>query len=172
MFKLYISFITTIPLIIYGFYYSYKDSYRYTDLRELYKAFTMFKNDISFSYFTLSKSFSSISFKTNDPISSIFKLLSENIENNTELSFEEIFEYSINKNIKNTYLNNRDLAEFLSLSKTINYLDNTSIISSINIFLLYIENELNTLEETKNKNKKVYQSLTILSSILIIILLL
>lgn len=172
MIKLYTSFLITLPLVFFGFYYSYKDTYRYNDLRELYKALNIFKNEINFSYLTLSNSFLSISKKINNPISAIFKTLSENIESNNNDNFDEIFEKSINIHMKTTFLNKRDVNEFLSLSKTINYLDNNAIISSINIFLIYLENELQSLEEIKNKNKKIYQSLTILSSILIVILLL
>ncbi len=172
MIKLFSLLITTTPILIFGFYYSYKDMYRQSDLRELYKAFNILKNEIDYSFKTLSQSFSSISNKVNYPMSEIFFDLSENIESDSDMTFDELFICSIRNNISKTYLNKRDINELLDLSKTINHLDNTAIISSINIFLTYLENELELLENSKNTNKKTYQSLTILSSILLSIILL
>lgn len=170
--------VCAVPIIIYGFYYSYRDLYRYTDLREFYKAFNIFKNEIDYSYRTISQSFLSISTKVNEPVSIIFNTLANDValdstkNNNIDASFEEVFENSIKSTIKSTFLNDRDMAELLDLSKTINHLDTNAILSSINIYLLYLENELLELEKTKTKNQKTYQSLTILSTILVIIILL
>ncbi len=172
MIKLFSILVTTTPILIFGFYYSYKDTFRQADLRELYKAFNILKNEIDYSFKTLSQAFLSISNKVNYPMSEIFLDLSENIETDNDLTFDEIFIHSIKKNISKTYLNKNDINEFLDLSKTINHLDNNAIISSINIFLAYIENELELLENSKNTNRKTYQSLTVLSSILLIIILL
>lgn len=163
---------TSFPILIFGFYQSYKEIYRQKDLKELYKAFNILKNEISFSYRTLDESFDSISNKINKPIDEIFKNISMHLKSDNDFSFEEIFSNSISETKKNTYLTTQDINELIDLSKTINHLDNTSIITSINIFCSYLETQINELEEISKKNKKTYQALTILSSILIIIILL
>lgn len=160
------------PILIFGFYQSYKDLYRQKDLKELYKAFNILKNEINYSYRTLEDSFESISTKVNYPINKIFSNISEHLKQDSDLSFEEIFYNCIDKSKSNTYLNNQDILELSDLSKTINYLDNMSITTSINIFLNYLETQINELEDISKKNKKTYQALTILSSILVVVILL
>ncbi len=160
------------PILIFGFHKSYKDFYRIKDLSELYKALNIFKNEISYSNKTISDSFNSIYKKTNEPISLIFLDSSIELKNNTDIAFQTILIKSINKYNASTYLSKKDIYEFISLSHTINHLDSDSIISSINIFLSYIENELNLVKNTSIQTKKTGQSLTILSAILIIIILL
>lgn len=164
--------LVSIPILIFGFYNSYKDSYRRKDLAEVYKAFNIFKNEITYSYRTLEEVFLSISKKVDKPISEIFLSISESLGNEYDDTFEDIFKNIINEHKKNNFLSERDINEFIDLSKTINHLDDKSIVSSVNIFLSYIETELNQLNEIVDKNKKTYQSLTILSTILVFIILL
>ncbi len=172
MIKLISLLITTFPIMVFGLYYSNKDIYRQKDLRELYKGLNILKNEIDYSFKTLPQCFLSISRKTNYPINEIFYTLSKDLEIESDYSFEEIFKNSLHSTINKTYLNKNDFKEFLDLSSTINHLDNTAILSSINIFLVYLKTEIDNLENIKSKNKKTYQSLTILTSILLIIILL
>ncbi len=172
MFKIISSIIISVPLLIYGYYQSYKEEYRLMDLLELYKALNIFKNEISYLYTPIGQSFYNISKKVNSPISDIFQSISEDLENELDKDFETIFINSINNTKKSTYLNAGDIKEFISLSKTINHLDVSAVISAINIFDTYLEHEISLLEKSKSQNKKTYQSLTILSTILIIIILL
>ncbi len=172
MIKLLSTIAIAVPMLLFGFYQSYKDSYRQSDLKELYKALNLFKNEISYSYRTIAESFKNISTKVSSPTSAVFSTISTTLENENTLTFEQIFENAIFEYKDLLYLNDADIQEFISLSKTINYLDNTSIISFIDIFLSYLENEISTLDSITIKNKKTYQSLTVLSTLLIIIVLL
>ncbi len=172
MIKLISMIFISLPILIFGFYFSYKESYRQKDLKEVYKAFNILKNEISYSFRTLADSFLSISTKVNKPVADIFLSISEDLKNDNELEFSQIFENSILKYSGNTYLSKSDIREFIDLSKTINHLDEKSIISSINIFMNYLETEIKTLEENSVKSKKTYQALAILSSLMIVIILL
>lgn len=160
------------PIILFGFYQSYKDLYRQKDLQELYKGFNILKNEINYTYRTIEDSFDSISNKINKPINKIFSTISEHLKSDSDYSFEEIFYNCIFDMKDKTYLSNQDIEELIDLSKTINHLDNTAIITSINIFLNYLDMQIKELEEISKKNKKTYQALTILSSMLLIIILL
>ncbi len=172
MFKIISSIVISMPILVYGYYQSYKEEYRLTDLLELYKALNIFKNEISYLYSPIGQSFYNISTKINAPISNIFLTISQRLNDDFDSDFETIFRDTIKDYSSSTYLNNQDIKEFISLGNTINHLDVSSVISAINIFDTYIEHEIESIEKSKAQTKKTYQSLTILSTILIIIILL
>ncbi len=172
MFKIFAISLLMSPIIIFGFYQSYKESFRLKDLNELNKALNIFKNEISYSNKTIDESFYSISNKVAIPIATIFFEISKRLKIDTDTNFEIIFEEVTKKYSKYTYLTDRDIEEFISLANTINDLDSSSIISSINIFIEYIKCEISQLEKTSRQSKKTGQSLTVLSAILIVIILL
>ncbi len=159
------------PVVIFGFFQSYKETYRLKDLHELLKALNIFKNEINYSNKIITDTFLSISNKVSEPISTIFYELGNNIDNYDD-SFEESFSNIITKCSKKTFLSTQDINEFISLSSTINHLDISSIISSVNIFSQYIKIEISQLEKTSKLAKKTSQSLTILSALLLLIILL
>lgn len=172
MIKFLASMMISFPIITFGFYRSYKDDYRKKDLQELYKALNILKHEIDYSFRTLDEAFYSISTKVSYPISDIFYNIYENMKSEVDMSLTNIFEKSIEINRRKTFMSKKDLDEFLDLSKTINHLNENAINSRIDIFMDYINTEISVLQVESAKNKKLYQTLSILSSILVVIILL
>lgn len=172
MIKFFASILIGFPIITFGFYKSYKDDYRKKDLQELYKALNILKYEIDYSFRTLDEAFYSISTKVSYPINDIFYCIYENMKSEVDMSLTDIFNKSIDINRRKTFLSKKDLDEFLDLSKTINHLNENAINGRIDIFMDYINTELSLIQIEGAKNKKLYQTLSILSSILVIIILL
>lgn len=172
MIKLFASILISCPILVFGFYKSYIDTYRLKDLSELYKAFNMLKYEIEYSSKTLEDAFYSISTKVKYPIADIFNSISLGLKNERDLNIFEIFQNAIISNRHKTYLTDSDIQEFIEMSNTIGYLNNTSILSNIDIYLITLQKEIDEIGKNNKSTKKMYQSLSLMFSILLIIILL
>lgn len=172
MIKLIASVFISTPILIFGFYKSYIETYRQKDLKELYKALTLLKHEISYSSRTLEEAFFSISTKVNYPISDMFLLISEMLSKEHDLNINEIFEKAILQNKDKTYISDQDIRELIDLSNTIGHLNAEAINENLDIYILYIKREIEDISQTSKDSKKLYQTLSILSSILILVILL
>lgn len=172
MIKLFASLLISCPILVFGFYKSYIDTYRLKDLSELYKGFNMLKYEIEYSSKTLEDAFYSISNKIKYPISDIFNAISIGLKNEHDLNIFEIFKNAIISNRYKTYLTDSDIQDFIEMSNTIGYLNNASILSNIDIYLITLQKEIDEISKNNKSTKKMYQSLSLMFSILLIIILL
>lgn len=152
-----------------GFYFAHLDAFRISDLLEMKKALAILKQEVMFLHATLPEAFANISKHTNKPINTIFMRMEELMLERHPLEY--IWETALSEKSQKTYFTKEDTEQFLSFGKTLGYLDKQMQLSSIELLKEYIDNTIEALNKTRYKNKKMFQSLGVLSGVLIVIIL-
>ncbi len=171
MIKILGGILVSLTICIYGFYYSYKESYRQKDLQLLKKSLTIFSSEINYAMSTIEVAAKNISEKTSHPINKIFSDFNKELKENNNSDIYYMWKNSIENNVSSTYFNEEDIREIITFGKTLGYLDHNQQIVNINLLLEYINNAIEEIESTKNQDKKLYQTLSVLGSLLVVIIL-
>jgi len=104
-------------------------------------------------------------------IGKIFACAGQLMSKKTGFNAAELWENAVELHIKDTYLSKSDKAILLSFGSALGYLDKETQKNSIDLCILYLEDEMKKLDLHHQKNGRLYKSLGILSGLLIVILL-
>lgn len=155
----------------FGFYYSFKPIYRKSDLLEMKRAILILNSEIKFLSTSIKEALNSIEKSITGPISNIFSIFKKEIDQRRGEELYLIWEDSLEKSVKNTYFIKEDVEKFKLIGKSIGSYDKELNINGLNIILDYIDLSISEIEKEKLKNIKMYQSIGILGSLALIILL-
>lgn len=163
-----------------GFYFASKDTYRIKDLKEIKKALKMLEGEIIYARNEMNTAFDNISCRIPYPISKIFSDVFQDKFSNEfsdkrdiliyDENIKELWINSLERNQKNTFLNTQDIEYLKGIGDLLGYLDVDTQKNALEIYILHIDDEIKLLNESKDKNMKMYQSLGILTGLLVIIL--
>ncbi len=154
-----------------GIYYSFHETYRINDLNEMKKALTILKSEIQFSGSALSEAFLNVAERILNPVSDIFLEMSKKLAQKNGRSVDTLWTETLEEKKAQTYLSTEDIALLSSFGKTLGYLDKTMQLNSIELTIDSIEKKIDMLSQTKNKTKRMYQSLGVLGGLLVAIIL-
>lgn len=155
-----------------GFYYAGKETFRINDLSEMKRAMLILISEIEYSMNTLPEAVKNISSKINKPVSYFFDYFYNRLSERGINSIDEIWSESIDTNKNKTYFDSEDIECFKSFGSTLGYLDKNMQINNINMVIEYIDYKIEFINNSVQKNKKMYQSLGLLGGMLITIILL
>lgn len=155
----------------FGLYHSFKPIFRKNDLIEMKRALLILNSEIKFLSAGIKEALKSIENNVNSPIKEIFSNFKINLEKKTGESISIIWEESLKNNIKNTYLTKEDEHKFRLIGKNLGSYDKELNLNNLEIIFNYIDTALKDIETEKLKNMKMYQSVGILGSLALIILL-
>ncbi|MDE6182200.1 MAG: stage III sporulation protein AB [Eubacteriales bacterium] len=155
----------------FGMYYSFKPIYRKNDLLEMKRAILILNSEIKFLSTSIKEALLAIENSIALPIKNIFFNFRQNIEKRRGEELYLIWEESLQKSSKNTYFIKEDIEKFKMIGKSIGSYDKELNLNSLNIILDYIDTSIKDIENEKLKNMKMYQSVGILGSLALIILL-
>lgn len=155
----------------FGMYYSFKPIYRKNDLVEMKRAILILNSEIKFLSTNIKEALISIENSVALPIKDIFFKFRQNIEKRRGEELYLIWADSLEEATKNTYLIKEDIEKFKIIGKSIANYDKELNLNSLNIILDYIDVAIKEIEDYKLKNMKMYQSVGILGSLALIILL-
>lgn len=168
--KIFASIIILIGFSSFGFYFSYKPIYRKNDLLEMKRALLTLISEINL-FSNINEAILNIEKNLDKPIKNIFIKFRKNMK---EKRGEELFllwEDAIKNASYETYFIKEDIDNINIVGKVIGSIDRSFNIEGLNIVIDYIDNEIKNIEMEKAKNFKMYQSLGLLSGLMIIILL-
>lgn len=166
------SLLIVISSAILGMYYSFKDTFRINDLTEMKKALTVFKSEIEFSRTELWEAFTNVSERVAGPVGGIFICTAGELRKKSGQTAGGIWNDVIERKKNETYFLKEDLDAFFSFGKTLGYLDLNMQINSIDLCVQYIDQRIESLMISSSKTKKMYQSLGVLTGLLIAVILL
>lgn len=155
----------------FGFYHSFKPLFRRNDLLEMKRALLILNSEIKFLSTSIKEALKSIENSVSSPIKDIFSTFRKNLEIKNGESLNIIWEESLNQAINNTYLTKEDKNKFKLIGKNLGSYDKELNLNNLNIIFNYIDTTLNEIETERLKNMKMYQSVGILGSLALIILL-
>ncbi len=152
-----------------GLYYGNIESYRVSDLLEIKRAFSILKSEIEFAKTPLLESLANISKRTSSPINKIFINLRLKLMQHKDETIVSMWESSLLDASKEAYFTKEDLEQLKSFGKCLSYLDASMQLLNVNLVVGYIDQCVVTLNKTRGKNKKMFNSLGVLGGILIVI---
>jgi len=154
-----------------GIYYANKPAFRIKDLKEIKKALIILHSEIEYTLTPLPVAIENISKRIDGHISKIFSDFVVLLKEKRNHDIGEIWLMSLEESKEKTYFMEEDLEYLISFGKTLGYLDKTLQVNSIALTIKYIEDKIEEITLVSLKNKKLYQTLGVLSGLLICIVL-
>lgn len=162
--------IILIGFSIIGIYYSYRPIYRKNDLLEMKRALLSLSSEITF-FSNINEAILNIEKNLEKPIGNIFKRFRRNLEDKRGEELSYLWTDALVNGCYETYFNKEDIENINIVGKIIGSLDVSFNVEGLNIVIDYINTTITTLDNEKNKTFKMYQSLGVLSGLMLIILL-
>lgn len=153
-----------------GFYYAYKPLYRKNDLCELKRGLLSLVSEIKFLS-NLNEAILNIEKNLNNPIKTLFTNFRQNIQQKRGENLSTLWQDALNKSKNQTYFTKEDIENINVVGKIIGSLDKDFSIDALNIVIQYIDGTIKIIDKEKTKTFKMYQSLGVLSGLMIVILL-
>lgn len=167
----YLSMVTIlICSTILGFYLSKLEGYRLKDLMNIKKMAMMLATEIEYSA-SLALALEQISSRIEGPVSLWIMDASKELSKRVGIPFLDIWSNTLNTYKGQTYLNNEDIQYIIDFGKNLGYLDKSMQHKNIKLFVNYIDEEMNVINQQKEKTSKMYRSLGFLLGLLVIIVL-
>lgn len=151
-----------------GFYLSKLDAYRLKELTNIKKMALMLATEIQYSS-TLGAAFSQISKRLDGTVSTMFKEVGRRLEEGEGTTFLSIWRSTISRYEKATDLQQEDVAQLIEFGKHLGYLDKSMQDKNIKMFICYLDEEMEQINESKDRNAKMYRSLGVLVGLLIVV---
>lgn len=170
-FKILGSIIVILVFSIYGFYLSYKIIYRQNDLLEMKRAILILTSEMRFLSTSIIDAIEHIENSVDYPIKNLFSYFKFLLLKNDGDSIDKLWEKALYSELKSSFFNKNDLEKFKIIGKSICNYDKDFNISSFNLINEYIDQSINEINLDKKQNLKMYQSLSVLFGIMIVILL-
>ncbi len=142
----------------------------YKELIYLKKVFVMIKGEIRYNCGMLSEVFLNVSSKVKEPYKEAFILLSEQLEERDDKSFDVMWNNIFIEKLRTSSLWSDDLSGLIELGESMGYLDKQMQLNSIDLFINNLENEIKEIYVKLEGNTKLYRALGVLGGLLITIL--
>lgn len=164
--KYFILFLILLSSSLIGKFLAKKYVYRLEELEEFKNALNIFKSKIKFTYEPIPEIFQEIANNTSKNVSNIFKSAKENMKsNNANISWEKAIDEST------TNLKEEDKHILKTLSKLLGQTDSEGQISQIEITENFLEGQIKSAQEERQKNEKLYSRLGTTIGLAIVIIL-
>nr|WP_317356538.1 stage III sporulation protein AB [uncultured Tyzzerella sp.] len=169
-FKIIGCIVVLISFSLIGIYFSYRPIYRKNDLLEMKRGLLSLSSEITL-FSNINEAILNIEKNIQNPIKNIFTIFRKNLQEKRGEELSILWEEALKKGSLNTYFTKEDIENIKIVGKIIGSLDVNFNIEGLNIVIDYINSTIKNLDDEKNKTFKMYQSLGVLSGLMIIILL-
>ncbi|MDR2939688.1 MAG: stage III sporulation protein AB [Clostridiales bacterium] len=153
-----------------GIYLGSKESFRAMDLKEFKKALIILKSEIEYLNSPLLEAMQNISVKVEPPVSQVFMGMSKKMFCSESGDIYTFWQDAVLGNTKKTYLKKEDIGLILDFGKCLGHLDKNLQVNNIRFTIEQIEERVAVLNIESAKSKKMYNSMGILSGLLICII--
>ena len=171
IFKILGAAIIIITSYILGLYLTKRDKYRLEDIEETKKGLSIIKGEIGFLSLPLGEAFAGAAERTAGGVSALWGSLAKAFDKKDGRSASDIWNESLEKSMPGTYLAPEDKGVLVSYGKTLGYMDTEQQRAGIDIAVLNLSENQSALMKKRDGGGKVYQSLCLLTGILIAVIL-
>lgn len=140
---------------------------RVEDLKLLKKIMIMLRGEIKYNNSTMSEAFEIIGNRVESPYNYFFKEVANELNDLSGQTLIEIWKKMIDKYLKETKLNRKDLERLKNLGDNLGYLDKEMQLSTIDLYLEHLELEIDEGNKNMNTNSRLYKCLGIMGGVLI-----
>lgn len=155
-----------------GFYFSIILKERVEDLKDLKKCIFILRGDIQYSNTPLPEAIGSMAERNQSNFKLFFEKVSDELSKLEGKTFCEIWEKSIDEDLKDTCMNKKDKTYLANLGENLGYLDKEMQINTIDLYIEQLESELEETLGTVKEKTRLYNLLGVLSGIFITIIML
>lgn len=141
------------------------------ELRFLKQAVYMLRGEIKYSKAPLPEAFGSLSERLPAPFSVFFAHLAEELLRPEGQNLGEVWKQEIERSLKESCLKKEEKQKLQSLGESLGYLDLEMQLSTIELYLEQLEDDINLAQEEIRTKQKLYQSMGIAGGIFLVILL-
>jgi len=153
-----------------GLYLASLGTFRQQDLLEFKKALLILKSEIEYIATPLPEAMVNIAARTTQPIAQLFAHFAQNLKQNEDgETVYRLWLSSIDLHKKDAFLKEEDWETIGNFGKTLGYLDKQMQVDSIHFTIDYIDTQTSVLQESNDKNQRMYQSLGIIGGILLLV---
>lgn len=154
-----------------GFLQSRRCQGRVMQMGELIRIAGFLKGEISFAVSTLPEAMERISEKTENPFSDFLHILSEKMKRYSGENFSYILKEQIDINLKDSFLEKEDLADFYQAICNLGYLDKDMQIHILDQYRKEQEEKVVRLRMQLPEKVKLCRSLGVMAGLFLVILL-
>lgn len=140
---------------------------RVEDLKNLKKIIFMLRGEIKYNNSTMAEAFETIGNRVENSYKLFFKEAAKALNDLSGQTFMEIWKQMIERNLKDTKLNKKDMERFKSLGDNLGYLDKEMQLSTIDLYLEHLELEIEEGNKNMNANSRLYKCLGIMGGVLV-----
>ncbi len=160
-----------VSTVLAGMYYGSINTFKINELSEMKRALSILRSEIEFCLNPLPQALSNIAIRTKQPINKFFTRLVQETQHLKTDSIATLWEEAVMSCLSNSYFDAEDLEHFATLGSTLGYLDKSMQFNSIRLTTDYIDSKIAALNEGRMKNRKMFQSLGVLSGVLVVVVL-
>ena len=153
-----------------GIYYGNLETYRMRDLLEFKKALSILRSQIEYARTPLPEAMQAISARVRKPLGKIFEMCAELLVYERNEKVVHIWEASVEQHKEALFLTEEDVSQFKGFGAQLGNLDSYAQIMNISMLIGYIDERVGHLNESRDKNRKLYRSLGVLGGALIVII--
>lgn len=140
-------------------------------LQDFKTSILMLQTEIQFTLTPLAEAFENISSNMHGKIKEFFLNISEEMNERSGRTVDEIIHQGIQKIFAQAKLKKEDLEPILQLSKSIGGSDVEGQVRAIQLCIEYLEQRIRQASSEREKSERMYQTLGVLSGISIVIVL-
>lgn len=154
-----------------GFIYAKNITERYKELWGIKKEISILKSQIEYAYTPLKDIFLQIRISAIKGHESFWQRVSREIQKNEAKKIKNIWEESIELELKKGYLSAEDLEEFRGVGEILAMVDRKQQVGMIEMYLSRLERNISELEKVKNSCEKTARTLGVLAGVFVTIIL-
>lgn len=141
------------------------------ELRLLKQAVYMLRGEIKYSKAPLPEAFGVLAKRISPPFSLFFQNLEEELNKREGRSLQELWRVEIEKSLKQSMLRKEEKKKLEQLGEGLGYLDLEMQLSTMDLYLEQLEEDIKRAQEELHTKQKLYQSLGVAGGIFLVILL-
>lgn len=149
-----------------GYSKSHEMQLHLDELEELKKMFYLLKSELEYTRAPFAEIFDKIAEKMMEPYQAWLKKLSNRIKRKDKRGFWDIWNTSIEEDLRDSRLKEDELKELRQVGKNLEYIEN------VNLYIEQMEYRIKNIREIYRSKRKLCQSLGIMGGIFLVILLL
>ncbi|TCT16912.1 stage III sporulation protein AB [Natranaerovirga pectinivora] len=158
--------ITLTSSTLLGLYFSKSLTYRLEELHTLKKLLIMLRGDVKYGMTPLPEALEELSNRSVAPFKEFFNEVSKELKKFNGNNLQLIWNSSIEKHLKSSFLKKEDLTKLMQLGDTLGYLDKEMQLNTIDLYLEQLEEEIKYLTNNNGQSQKLYKNLGVLGGLL------
>lgn len=170
-FKIFLLFTVFGVSTLIGYFISNRYSSRVKELQNIITSLEIFETRISYTYDTITDCFNFISKYIDGNVGKLFKKFADNLENEKNISAGDCFKMTLDDERTMLSLNDTDIEVLKGLSVSLGQIDLDNQMKNIRLIIHTLNSQLDSAQEEKTRNFKLYRNMGVLTGLVLMIVL-